>query len=175
MALAALAGLLIGCGGEKVEGPPPEAPATMRVTSAAFAEGDAIPRRHTCDGEDVSPPLRWTGTPSGAPALALLMEDPDAPGGTFVHWIVADLPPGTAGLDAGEAPQGAVEVENSFGDRGYGGPCPPEGDAPHRYVFSVYALDAPLRLDAGASPGDARAAIAEHATASGRLTGRFGR
>jgi Raf kinase inhibitor-like YbhB/YbcL family protein len=158
-----------------VEGPPPAAPDRLTLTSPAFPPGGTIPTRFTCDGEDVSPPLAWTGTPPGTRSLALLVEDPDAPGGTFVHWTLYDLPPRSARLGAGEVPAGAREGESSFGDRGYGGPCPPEDDEPHRYAFLLYALRSPLGLEAGASPGGVRGAIAEHAIARGRLTGRFGR
>jgi hypothetical protein len=167
-----LAGLAIaGCGGgDTVEGPPPEARATMRLSSDAFADGGTIPERYTCDGDDVAPPLTWDGVPAEARGLALLMEDPDAPSGTFVHWTVLDMP-----ADATTVPRGATEGENSFGDRGYGGPCPPEGDEPHRYVFLVYALRAPLDLEAGAEPDEVRSALEREAIASGQLTGRFGR
>jgi Raf kinase inhibitor-like YbhB/YbcL family protein len=174
--VAALSAWACACGGgEPVEGPPPRAPATMTVRSTAFADGGRIPRVYTCSGRGLAPPLRWSGVPRAARALALVMEDPDAPGGTFLHWVVIDLPPDVAALRGGTPPPPARALENSFGERGYGGPCPPEGDAPHRYVFRVYALDAPLRLDPGTSPGDARTAIARHAIAGGRLTGRFGR
>ena len=175
LAAAVLAGLT-GCGGgDTAEGPAPKAPATMNLTSEAFAEGATIPERHTCDGDDVAPPLHWDGTPADARALALVMDDPDAHGGTFVHWTVVDLPPGTSSLGADEPPAGAQELENSFGEEGYRGPCPPEDDEPHHYVFTIYALDAKLGLDAGSSAADARDAIGSHAIAEGRLTGRFGR
>jgi Raf kinase inhibitor-like YbhB/YbcL family protein len=164
-----------GCGDDDVEGPPPAAPDRIRVSSPAFTPGGPIPRRFSCDGEDVSPPLAWTGVPGAARSLALLVEDPDAPDGTFVHWTLFDVPPGTSALRAGEVPAGAHEGENSFGDRGYGGPCPPEGDAPHRYRFLLYALRSAPGLDAGAPPEDVRAAVAERAIARGQLTGRFGR
>ena len=158
----AAAAALAGCGGdETVEGPPPAAPRTIELTSTAFAEGETIPRRYTCDGDDVSPPLAWKGVPARARALALVVEDPDAPGGTFVHWTLLDLPARSTGLGSGK--------------RGYRGPCPPEGDAPHHYGFLLYALDAPLRLGDDVSPADARAAIARHAIAEGRLVGVFGR
>jgi len=147
----------------------------MTLRSAAFADGGSIPAVYTCAGRELAPPLRWRGVPRAARALALTMDDPDAPGGTFVHWVVVDLPPGTTALRRGAPPPGARALENSFGKRGYGGPCPPDGDRPHHYVFRIYALDAPLRLAASTSPGDARAAIGSHAIASGRLTGRFGR
>jgi Raf kinase inhibitor-like YbhB/YbcL family protein len=177
IALAATAlALLSGCGGgEKVEGPPPAAPERITLTSPAFAPDATIPRRFTCSGEGISPPLAWEGVPAEARSLALLMEDPDAPGGTFVHWTLFDLAPDAGELRAGGQPAGARTGENSFGDRGYGGPCPPEGDAPHRYRFVLYALRDELGLDAGASPQDVRAAIGERAIARGQLTGRFGR
>jgi Raf kinase inhibitor-like YbhB/YbcL family protein len=174
IALAVLV-LAAGCGDGTVEGPPPEAPATIRVTSEAFADGEAIPVRYTCDGDDLSPPLAWTGVPDEARGLALLVEDPDAPDGTFVHWTLFDVPADSPGLEAGEVPTSAREGENSFGDHGYGGPCPPDGDQPHRYVFVVYALDGTLGVDAGASPADVRAAIGRHAIARGELIGRFAR
>ena len=104
-----------------------------------------------------------------------MLEDPDAPGGTFVHWTVFDIPRGDSGLRAGQVPAGAREGENSSGKRGYRGPCPPEQDRPHRYVFLVYALKSALGLDAGAPPADVRAAIGRAAIARGQLTGRFGR
>jgi Raf kinase inhibitor-like YbhB/YbcL family protein len=174
--VAALLGVAVGaCGGDKVEGPPPSAPDRIRLTSPAFAPGGSIPERFTCDGEDVSPPLRWSGVPAAARSLALLLEDPDAPGGTFVHWTLFALPPSSAGLSAGDVPADAREGENSFGEQGYRGPCPPEGDEPHRYVFVLYALRSALDLDAGASPSEVRAAVGDRALARGRLTGRFGR
>jgi Raf kinase inhibitor-like YbhB/YbcL family protein len=104
-----------------------------------------------------------------------VVEDPDAPGGTFVHWTLYDLAPAVTSLREDEVPAGAREGENSFGDRGYGGPCPPGDDEPHRYVFLLYALRSPLGLEAGASPPDVRSAIGDRAIARGRVTGRFGR
>ena len=175
-AVAALVGAALGaCGGDTVEGPPPSAPDRIRLTSPAFAPGAPIPQRFTCDGEDVSPPLEWSGVPAGTGSLALLVEDPDAGDGTFVHWTLFAIAPSDTGVPEGELSPGAREGENSFGDRGYGGPCPPEGDPPHRYVFTLYALRKPPELDAGASPGQVRAAIADQAIARGRLTGRFER
>ena len=169
---AAVLAVLAGCGSEKVSGPPPAAPTRMTLSSPAFGGGAAIPRRFTCDGANASPPLRWSRPPAGARSLALLMEDPDAPGGTFVHWTAYGLAARAGGLEAGQrAPR---EGTNSFGDRGYGGPCPPGGQT-HRYVFTVYALRSPLALPAGAEPGDVRAAIAKSAVARGQLTGRYGR
>jgi Raf kinase inhibitor-like YbhB/YbcL family protein len=169
--LLALLGLP-GCGGgDTVEGPPPSAPDRIRVSSPAFAAGAPIPARFTCAGEEVSPPLAWSGVPPEAASLALLVEDPDAPGGTFVHWALYALPQGTTALRAGAVPAGAREGENSFGEEGYGAPCPPEGDAPHRYAFTLYAL----RAGREPEPGAVRAAIADRALARGVLTARFGR
>jgi len=174
IALLLLAALPAGCGGgDKPSEPLPEAARSITVTSPAFRDGGSIPKRFTCDGEGRSPPLGWTGVPGGARELALVVEDPDAD--RFVHWTVLGIPAEVAGIAEGRVPAGAVETESSFGKRGWGGPCPPEGDDPHRYVFAVYASDVPLPLDKNSSPDDVRAALADHATARGTLTGRFGR
>jgi Raf kinase inhibitor-like YbhB/YbcL family protein len=170
-----LAFVMAACGGgDTVEGPPPAAPDQVRLTSPAFEDGAPIPSRFTCDGEEVSPPLAWSDVPAEARSLALLVEDPDAPGGTFVHWTLYAVSPDAGGVEAGRLPDGAREGENSFGDSGYGGPCPPEGDEPHRYVFTLYALRSDPGLDAGASPDEVREAVADAAIARGQLTGRFG-
>jgi Raf kinase inhibitor-like YbhB/YbcL family protein len=175
-----LAGVLLaGCGGGDdeavVTGPPPSAPDEIRLTSPAFEQDGTIPERFTCDGEDTSPPLEWSGVSKEAAEFALLVEDPDAPGATFVHWLLLGIDRATRGLAEGETPPGAEEAKTSFGDEGYGGPCPPEGDDPHRYVFTLYALQGPLDVDADASPAEVRAAIGEAALARGQLTGRYGR
>jgi len=171
-ALAALAAA--GCGGgDKPSEPLPQVNASIGLTSPAFHDHGTIPKRYTCSGKDVSPPLRWTGLPAGARELTLLVEDIDA--GRFVHWIVLRIPPGVDHLGEGRVPAGAVEPENSFGDRGYGGPCPPEGKGAHRYVFALYETNAPLGLDADASPDDVHAALAKHAMAVGKLFGTFSR
>jgi Raf kinase inhibitor-like YbhB/YbcL family protein len=166
--------LLCGCGGgDKPSEPLPEASASISLSSPAFQNGGTIPKRFTCSGEGVSPPLRWSGVPGDARELALLVEDQDAD--RFVHWTVLGIPASADGVAEGRPPAGAVETENGFGDSGWGGPCPPEGDDPHRYVFALYATDAPLDLDESASPDDVRSALADHALARGTLTGRFGR
>jgi Raf kinase inhibitor-like YbhB/YbcL family protein len=113
--------------------------ARINVSSPAFSPGEAIPRQYTCDGRDLSPPLRWSGVPKGASELTLVMRDPDAPGGAFVHWNVR-MPATVGGLAAGQVPEGAVQGQNGFGRIGYGGPCPPKGDPPHHYVIMVSAL-----------------------------------
>jgi Raf kinase inhibitor-like YbhB/YbcL family protein len=171
------AGLLValaGCGsGDTVEGPTPSAPRELRVSSPAFRDGGTVPARFTCDGENVSPPLRWAGVPAKARELAVLVEDPDAPGGTFVHWAAFGIDPSRRGLGEGDAvPR---EGKNSFGDEDYGGPCPPEDDEPHRYVFAVYALSDRLALNGGASPDGVRSAIGRVALARGTLTASYGR
>ena len=161
-----------GCGGgEKPEAPLPGAASRMTLASTAFTDGGAIPRRYTCDGAGISPPLSWSGVPSGARELALVVEDEDA--GQFLHWTVLKIRPSVTGFAEGRVPRGVVQAENSFGDMGWGPPCPPGGDAPHRYVFALYALRA--GLDASGSPDDVRAEIGDLALARGTLTGRFGR
>lgn len=173
-ALAVVA--LAGCGGsDRVEGPPPAAPDQIRLTSTAFANGGTIPKRFSCDGDEVSPSLQWTGVPGAARELALLVEDPDAPGGTFVHWVVYKLAPETRGIPAGRVPAGARQGQNSSGDAGYAGPCPPKGDAPHHYEFLLYALSKPLDVEDGAPADEVRAAVSDTAIARGKLVGRFGR
>jgi Raf kinase inhibitor-like YbhB/YbcL family protein len=171
VALVALAGC--GGGGSKPSSGPPSAPATMRLTSPAFSDGGTIPTRFTCSGEGTSPPLAIGRVPEGARELALVVEDRDA--GNFVHWMLLRMPPDTATIAAGAVPSGAIQTKNSFGKRGWGAPCPPKGDPPHRYLFSIYALAAPLGLGEDASPNDVHAALAKHALARGTLTGRFSR
>jgi Raf kinase inhibitor-like YbhB/YbcL family protein len=176
LALPAVGLALAACGGgERVEGPPPSAPDRITVTSAAFRDGGTIPRRYSCDGDEVSPPLAWKGVPDGARELALLVEDPDAPGGTFVHWVLFKVPTGTDRLVEGDVPAGARQGENSAGKAAYAGPCPPKGDAPHHYEFTLYALKSALDLPDGAGADEVRAAVANAALARGRLVGRFGR
>jgi Raf kinase inhibitor-like YbhB/YbcL family protein len=168
---------LAGCGsgnGTTASGPRPTR-STVGLTSSAFLDGSGIPSRYTCDGEDVAPPLTWTRVPARARSLVLLVEDQNAPGGAFVHWSVYDLPRGSSGTETGHLPQGSVEGRNSFGRFGYGGPCPPRGDPPHHYVFSIHALDDKPGLPPGASPAAVREAVAAHAIAAGVLTGIYRR
>jgi Raf kinase inhibitor-like YbhB/YbcL family protein len=173
-ALLAVAAVVAACGGgDRPEAPLPAARTKLTLESPAFGEGQPIPRRYTCAGAGVSPPLRWSPAPSAARELALVVEDPDAD--RFVHWTVLNIRPAVRAFAEGRVPAGVVETENSFGKRGWGPPCPPKGNAPHRYVFALYAADAPLGLDAQASPDSVRAALADHALARGVLTGRFGR
>jgi Raf kinase inhibitor-like YbhB/YbcL family protein len=164
---------LAGCsrGAPEVER---DLPAAITVRSTAFAEGAAIPQRFSCDGEDVSPPLAWSGVPRDAVELALVVDDPDAPGGSYVHWVVFHLDPGLTRLEEGRVPAGARQARNSGGDARYGGPCPPGGPA-HHYRFSLYALGQRLDLPDGAELDAAVEAIDRAATATGRLTGTFAR
>jgi Raf kinase inhibitor-like YbhB/YbcL family protein len=147
---------------------------TIVVSSPAFSDGDEIPQRFTCDGADVSPPLEFAGIPENTAELALLVEDPDAPAGTFTHWVMWGVDPGQARLGEGEVPAGAVEGTNGFGRLGYGGPCPPPGP-PHRYVFTVFALSEPLDLPAGSSAADLKRAMTGKVVDSGQLTGWYQR
>jgi len=147
----------------------------LRLTSTAFEANGKIPRRHTCDGADASPPLAWTGVPDGTHSLALLVEDPDARRGTWVHWLVYDIPPGAGEIpEGGPLPDGAREGRTDFGEPGYGGPCPPPGP-PHRYVFRLFALDADMGLPDGASRADLLREISGHVLDQAELTGTYGR
>ncbi|MEU6770461.1 YbhB/YbcL family Raf kinase inhibitor-like protein [Streptomyces sp. NPDC046759] len=175
-AVAALA-VVAGCGdgGRTTSAPSPTAVRRLTVTSEAYADGGSIPRRHTCDGADVSPPLALSGVPAHAATLALLLRDTDAPHGTFTHWLMWDIDPRTRHLSAGERPHGSAEGRNDFGRPGYGGPCPPRRDRPHRYVLTVYAADRRLSLAAGSTASDLLRALSGHTVAMGTLTGRYGR
>jgi Raf kinase inhibitor-like YbhB/YbcL family protein len=121
----------------------------------------------------VSPPLAWSGVPNDAAAVALVVDDPDAPSGTFTHWVVLDVPPATSSSDEGAVPAGGTQAESSAGPAAYAGPCPPSGT--HHYRFTVIALDEETGLAQGASLDDALAAVDEHATARGTLTGTYSR
>jgi hypothetical protein len=163
------------CGGDDDDVPVPEAPMTITLRSPSFADGDTIPRVYTCDGDDVSPPLEWSGVPAATTELAVIVEDPDAPGGTFVHWVLWGLDAGLSGLGQGDMPAGAREGRNDFGRAGWGGPCPPRGSDPHRYVFTLLALSDPLAVEAGASADRVKRAAEGKLLAEGPLTGRYGR
>jgi Raf kinase inhibitor-like YbhB/YbcL family protein len=148
------------------------------LTSTVFKQGESIPERYTCDGEDVSPALQWTDPPAGTQSLALILDDPDAPGGTWVHWVLFNLPPAARGLpegvtDAAEQPDGARHGENSWGQAGYGGPCPPGGT--HRYYFKLYALDQVLELAPLASKAELEAAMQGHVLGQAELMGTYSR
>jgi Raf kinase inhibitor-like YbhB/YbcL family protein len=145
----------------------------MELTSSAFDSGDPIPRRHSCEGEDLSPPLAWEAVPDGTRSLALIVDDPDAPGGTFNHWLAWGIEPESGGLGEGEgAPR---EGRNDFGESGYRGPCPPPGHGPHHYSFRLFALDSEPELPVGAGREELEAAIGGRVLGSAELTGTYER
>jgi len=144
----------------------------MNISSSAFTDGGPIPAKYTCDGANVSPPLAFAGVPAGAKSITLIVDDPDAPGGTFDHWIVWNIPPGTKSLAEGQSPPG-VSAPNGFGKSGYGGPCPPRGE--HRYEFKLYALDTTLDLPQTASKADVENAMSGHTIARAEMMGRYER
>lgn len=152
----------------------------FNLTTTAFAEGGAIPKVHTCDGIDTSPPLGWSATPVGTASLALLCDDPDALRGTWVHWVLYDLDPAATDLATGvpatrSLPGGACQGKNDFGNIGYGGPCPPAGHGHHRYYFRLLALDHKLGLSPGATMKQVLAAAEGHVLARAELMGRYER
>lgn len=143
----------------------------MRLRSRDFEDGSSIPSKFTCDGRDVSPQLSWEAVPAGTESFALSVTDPDAPGGTFIHWLVYDIPKDANNIDRGSVPRGAVEVENDFGKKSYGGPCPPSGT--HRYIFTLYALDTG-RLE-GVNKYNYFRKVEEHTLNKTTLTGLYKR
>jgi Raf kinase inhibitor-like YbhB/YbcL family protein len=149
--------------------------AGIELRSPSFGDHQPIPARHAKDHENLSPGLEWSGVPEGAVELAVLCEDPDAPRGTFIHWVLAGLQPTATGLAEGEHPAGAVAGRNDFGEEGYSGPLPPVGDGPHRYFFRMFAASALLGLVAGASADDLRRALEGKELASGTLVGTYQR
>ena len=148
---------------------------TFALTIAAFADGGMIPAKFTCEGVNISPELRWSDAPSNARSFALIMDDPDAPVGTFTHWVLFDIPAERSSLAEGEGKIG-LAGKNDFGHAGYGGPCPPHGHGPHRYIFTLYALDvASLKLNAGPDRRQVAAALRSHSLAQAKYTGRYER
>lgn len=150
----------------------------MEITSTAFTHEGMIPRRFTCDGEDVSPPLGWKGVPEGTKSLMLTTDDPDAPRKTWVHWVLYNLPAARGALPEGVPPErtlagGGRQGTNDFGRIGYGGPCPPSGT--HRYFFKLFALDAELELLPGATKEELLRAMEGHVLAEAQLMGRYRR
>jgi Raf kinase inhibitor-like YbhB/YbcL family protein len=150
----------------------------MEISSTAFAHEGMIPEKYTCDGPDISPPLAWRGIPEGTASLALICDDPDAPVGTWVHWVVYDMPPDLAGLDEDLPPDetlenGARQGLTDFRRTGYGGPCPPGGT--HRYFFKLYALDKVLNLEPGKTKEQLLEAMEGHILAESRLMGKYKR
>jgi len=160
---------------------PKEGAMAFSLTSDAFTDGESIPTHLTCDGDDFSPALKWQGAPNGVQSFALIMDDPDAPGGTYTHWVIYNIRPQASGLpkdlEKAEQPtngEGGVQGQNDFGDNGYGGPCPPGGNA-HHYNFRLYALDGTLDLDPGASKSELLKAMEGRILGETMLTGTYKR
>ncbi len=182
-----LAVLAVACGGDDDgggDGPtggasPTADVAVLDVVSSAFEDGGEIPVKYSCDGDDTPMPLSWSGATGETVSYALIFDDPDAPGDEpFVHWLMYDIPANMSGFESvsqdGRLPNGAAQGENSRGEIGYAGPCPPQGQT-HRYVVTMYALDAVLGLEPGASRDDVEEAMEGHVLAAGELRGMFGR
>lgn len=171
------AGILVvvalpGCRASNVKG------GTMNLTSTSF-QGNQIPAKFTCNGAGISPQLSWSEPPAGTASFALIVTDPDAPGRTFVHWVIYDLPAETRELlegmpGLGQLTNGSRQGHNDFGEIGYGGPCPP-GNSAHHYHFTLYALDAKLNLPVGATRAQVEAALQSHILARGKLIGLYQR
>ena len=152
----------------------------MQFSSNAFSDGETIPRRFTCDGQDLSPPLEWSGVPVQARSVAIICDDPDAPGGTWHHWAVYDIPTDQSGLSEGAAQHGGgiafKQAINDFGRQGYGGPCPPHRHGPHHYHFRILALSlAHLSLGNKPSCADVERAARKHVLAEASLVGLYER
>lgn len=151
---------------------------SLKIKSTAFEEGDVIPPKYTCDGMNISPPLFFEGIPKEAKSLVLISDDPDAPMGTWVHWVVYNLPTTTTKLPENFPHQekmtdGAFQGKNDFGSVGYGGPCPPSGA--HRYLFKLYALGTELALGPGATKAEIETVMQEHILEQAQLTGTYQR
>jgi len=164
---------------EHVETTSTKSPARFVITSPAFKSGETIPKKYTCDGIDVSPPLSWSGFPAGTKSFVLIVEDPDAPGGVFTHWIaynisseIASLPEDVKKVE--RLDNGILQGMNNFGRIGYNGPCPPHGSK-HRYYFRIYALDCDINLPPGATRDDILKAIEGHVIGEAELLGYYGR
>jgi Raf kinase inhibitor-like YbhB/YbcL family protein len=151
---------------------------TLSIKSSAFNHEGNIPKKYTCDGTNVSPALSWSDPPANTQSFCLIMDDPDAPAGVWVHWVIYNIPPQSTGLAEGipkqaELKDGSRQGRNDFRDPGYGGPCPPGGT--HRYYFKLYALDITLNLPAGATKADVEKAMKGHILAQAQLMGRYKR
>jgi Raf kinase inhibitor-like YbhB/YbcL family protein len=145
---------------------------TIDLTSPAFEHNGPIPAKYTCDGQDISPPLSIGGVPHGTKSLTLIVEDPDAPVGTWDHWIIFNMPPDTSQIVEGDDPPG-FSGSNSWQTVGWGGPCPPDGQ--HRYIFKLYALDIELTVPEGAIKRDIQLAVQGHVLGMGELIGLYKR
>jgi len=182
--------LVVGCTSLPTGWPEPDDSATesedhgsspdaFSIRAEAFNPGGDIPRKFSCQGSDTSPALVWTDPPAGTQSIVLIVDDPDAPAGTWVHWVLYDLPPSARRLrealpPTAEVAGGGRQGANDFGKTGYGGPCPPPGK-PHRYFFKLYALDSTLNLKAGATKADVEQAMKGHVLAKTEVMGRYAR
>jgi Raf kinase inhibitor-like YbhB/YbcL family protein len=169
----------VGCNQSPKEMQKGEAPMSIELTSTAFQPGAAIPKQYTGDGADLSPPLRWSQPPPSTKSIALICDDPDAPRGTWVHWVLFNLPAQIRELEEGAPtaatlPSGAKQGKNDFGKMGYGGPAPPKGKS-HRYFFKLYALGVVVELPPGASKAQLEAEMKGHILAEGQLMGTYKR
>jgi len=156
----------------------PKGGRAMKIFSSAFKDGQRIPSKYTCDGEDISPPLEWESVPDGTRSFSLICDDPDAPVGTWVHWVVYDIPPEAKKLGENTAPEresasGMRQGKNGWARIGYGGPCPPSGS--HRYYFKLYALDAESGLKPGATKEQLLQSMKGHVLAETQLMGTYSR
>ena len=152
---------------------------SLSISSSAFNEGDRIPDKYTCEGEDISPQLSWSDTPEGTKSFTLICDDPDAPMGTWDHWLIYNIPADSEGLSEAvptdeSLTDGSKQGLNSWEKKSYGGPCPPPGD-PHRYFFKLYALDTMLTLTGDADKSTLENAMQEHILAEAQLMGTFSR
>ena len=148
-------------------------PTSLKVTSSAFPDGGKIPKQYTCDNSDVNPPLRIENLPKAVKSLVLIVDDPDAPGRTWTHWLVWNIDPKATEIREASVPQNAVQGTSDFGSAQYGGPCPPSGT--HRYYFKVYALGTTLSLPSSAKKATVEKAMAGHIIAKGSLMGTYSR
>lgn len=164
LALILLAGASMMEGGEMSE---------LGISSSAFSHMGMIPKKYTCDGEDMVPPLAFENVPEGAKSLALIMDDPDAPAGTWVHWVLWNIPAGASGIEEGSVPPGAYQGKNSWGRNDYGGPCPPSGT--HRYFFKLFALDSMMELPPGSTKEQLESSIAGHVLGKAEIVGLYRR
>lgn len=175
--------LFLSCAGREQRVPQPtpapnQTKPEIKLTSTAFKEGESIPRAYTCDGVNISPPLEWSGVPKTAKTIAIVADDPDAPGGTWVHWVLYNLPANNIGLVENlpateNLTAGGFQGKNDFGKIGFGGPCPPSGT--HRYFFRIFALDSELPLKAGATKAELMKAMDDHVVLQGQLMGTYRR
>ncbi len=145
----------------------------MKIKSSSFENNNSIPSKYTCDGEDINPPLEFSDIPDRCQGIALIMEDPDAPGGSWIHWLVWNVSPSSFYVKENSVPEGATQGVNSFGNNNYGGPCPPSGT--HHYCFKAYALDQKINLDSGADKQDVQDQMEGHIIEEAELIGIYHR